>query len=666
MLPAAMSGNQRYYGAFYDGTRILSLRQRPYGSTEPSTASATHCKRAILAKNPPQADNLESERTRFVRTMTEDGNSTESPDWQPEGSATVQWHGTVLEALCRQAIDGFHAFAHGGLEIGGVLYGTREGATVRIEGAAELPCEHALGPGFVLSANDEAAFAKLLEAPAGRESIGWYCSHTRSAPELTANDCRVYDRFFTVPGSIALVMKPASRGSVDGVFFFRSADGTLSALPGFTVDSKSTAPAIEHRERPAVSEAGREVGRPRVEEENRVAEHIAEPQPEAPVAEPMAPLVETRPAARHVGKWQVLILTLAAGAIAVGFSGTLRWSSTRLGLRAYTIAPGQVRIEWNTSAPALAGSSVVLEIRDGAAHHQLVLNAEQRRSSSITYLRRSQDVLVRMWVSGRKGAAPLEEEVHSYGVPLPNAMVAVSNPASSAPENPAPALPAALRVVPADRKSPGQLAAVLPDMRKVAADIAPPTTAPPPQQAAAPPSAVRSFHTPVNSTAALDPALEPALPAPPPLATVVVPQLPFSVPTQQPVFNGPRSGRLIWTGSLGRRGVVEIEGGHASVGTLTGALPGVPVAYTVLPAEFEGDGLMVYTSDAARNGRGEPASTANGWNATRYRWEPERVRAIAVLEAPNPSNDFKRLVLRNDSRNCSVILIEWSMPSRTP
>jgi hypothetical protein len=71
---------------------------------------------------------------------------------------------------------------------------------------------------------------------------------------------------------------------------------------------------------------------------------------------------------------------------------------------------------------------------------------------------------------------------------------------------------------------------------------------------------------------------------------------------------------------------------------------------------------MVYTSDAARNGRGEPASTANGWNATRYRWEPERVRAIAVLEAPNPSNDFKRLVLRNDSRNCSVILIEWSMP----
>jgi hypothetical protein len=38
------------------------------------------------------------------------------------------------------------------------------------------------------------------------------------------------------------------------------------------------------------------------------------------------------------------------------------------------------------------------------------------------------------------------------------------------------------------------------------------------------------------------------------------------------------------------------------------------------------------------------------------------VRAIAVLEAPNPSNDFKRLVLRNDSRNCSVILIEWSMP----
>ena len=34
---------------------------------------------------------------------------------------------------------------------------------------------------------------------------------------------------------------------------------------------------------------------------------------------------------------------------------------------------------------------------------------------------------------------------------------------------------------------------------------------------------------------------------------------------------------------------------------------------------------------------------------------------LAVLEAPNPSNQFSRLVLRNDARRCSLILIEWTL-----
>ena len=47
---------------------------------------------------------------------------------------------------------------------------------------------------------------------------------------------------------------------------------------------------------------------------------------------------------------------------------------------------------------------------------------------------------------------------------------------------------------------------------------------------------------------------------------------------------------------------------------------------------------------------------------TRFAWDPERVRQIAILEAPNPSNGFRRLVLRNDSRRCAMILIEWRLP----
>jgi hypothetical protein len=127
-----------------------------------------------------------------------------------------------------------------------------------------------------------------------------------------------------------------------------------------------------------------------------------------------------------------------------------------------------------------------------------------------------------------------------------------------------------------------------------------------------------------------------------------------------PAHAAATTGRLIWTGTLQRRGVVELEGHSATLGTLSAALPGVPVALTISPAEFSGDGLIVYTTDASRNGRTEPPSVRNGWNQVHFVWDPERVRQITVLEPPNPSNHFSRLSLRNDSRRCSMLLIDWA------
>jgi hypothetical protein len=133
-----------------------------------------------------------------------------------------------------------------------------------------------------------------------------------------------------------------------------------------------------------------------------------------------------------------------------------------------------------------------------------------------------------------------------------------------------------------------------------------------------------------------------------------------------PVDRGVRtgSGRLIWTGTLERRGVIEFEGRSASVGSLTGSLPGVPVHVTVSPAEFGSNGLEVYTTDAQLNHRVEPPSAANGWNRITYVWDPERVRQIAVLETPNPSNRFSHLALRSDARRVSLLVIDWQ--AQTP
>src|SRR6267142_6702241 len=118
--------------------------------------------------------------------------SAECGIWQ----GTVEYAHAVMEQIRVAAVNGFNAFGHGGLEIGGVLYGERRGDMVRILAAAELPCEHALGPGFVLSENDQAAFRESMKAPAGMRAVGWYCSHTRSSVAMNANDCSIMERFF--------------------------------------------------------------------------------------------------------------------------------------------------------------------------------------------------------------------------------------------------------------------------------------------------------------------------------------------------------------------------------------------------------------------------------------------------------------------------------------
>jgi hypothetical protein len=138
-----------------------------------------------------------------------------------------------------------------------------------------------------------------------------------------------------------------------------------------------------------------------------------------------------------------------------------------------------------------------------------------------------------------------------------------------------------------------------------------------------------------------------------------MPKLPASLPSPARVVPKRGSGRLIWTGRLNRRGVVEFDGTTATVGSLIGALPGGPAKFTVFPAELKDDGLVVFVADASRHNHTEAPSALTGWNRLVYEWDPERVKSITVLEAPNSSNQFARLVLRNERRSCSVIVVDW-------
>jgi len=106
--------------------------------------------------------------------------------------------------------------------------------------------------------------------------------------------------------------------------------------------------------------------------------------------------------------------------------------------------------------------------------------------------------------------------------------------------------------------------------------------------------------------------------------------------------------------------VVEVDQRSVSIGSLNGALPGVPVNVSVSPAEFGSNGMVVYTTNARLDKHVEPASAANGWNRITYVYDPERARQIAVLETPNPSNRFSHLALRSDARRLSMLVIDWT------
>ena len=121
----------------------------------------------------------------------------------------------------------------------------------------------------------------------------------------------------------------------------------------------------------------------------------------------------------------------------------------------------------------------------------------------------------------------------------------------------------------------------------------------------------------------------------------------------------PRSGRLIWTGTLRKNTVLSITPTGPSAGVLSGRLPGVPVTVRLQPAELVDGGIAVYSKDLGRSRASEPPAAWNGWNVVVYDWDPKRVAEVNMLEPPGPANDWKRLVLRSGDRNVSVFVVDW-------
>lgn len=536
-----------------------------------------------------------------------------------ETACSVEIEPEVAALIRTECIEGLNRVPHGGVEVGGVLFGSREGAGVRVAAAKAVPCEYASGPAYHFSASDHARFREAVAAaPAGMTAVGWYHSHTRTGPDLTAPDRAVFETYFPEAWQVALVVQPANFKPTRAVIFTHAGSaGEMSLEPVRRTEPAAAAPAAE----PAAPPVEKKPEQPRPQQKLPEPQRAEEPwpAPRRPKRRRQTPLVVWAVAA---------VLAMVAGGVAswVWLDSPAPVSAPPLALTLVD-ASGQLLVSW--SGAAQDARDGWLEFEDSGRTTRVRLTPEQLLQGSLTYARRSRDVNVRLRVN-TPGAA--QETLARFVEPEP-------------PERPTPAASS-----PPPAGNPPEPEPEAESGREAREAVAPkPFQAPAPRSGTA---AQAEIPAPPQVRASTAAPLEPALPdlQPPPKPEPA----PRAAPT--PI----RSGRILWTGRLGGPGVLELQEGRASTGSLTSALPGVPVDLRVYPAEFIGDVLTFYTSDPRyRTPTAEAPSAFNGWNKAQYVWDPAKAQQIVVLERPGPANGWRRLRLRSQLPRLALLMVEW-------
>ncbi len=322
----------------------------------------------------------------------------------------------VLEQIRGWAADGYRALAHGGLEVGGVLFGRHNANLVQITMALPLKSEHAFGPGFVLSERDEAALEQLIDSAAenpdlaGLEPVGWYRSRTRAEALLTDRDLRLHAAHFPQDWQVVLVVRPDEGAAMRAAFFTRNAEGSFSEQSDsgeFTIEPRPATKVVELRPEPQRTAVAGVDRRPA----------LVEPERPAVAAATFAPAfaADSEPVLQQRGRaW--LLLSGALVVLAAGFGAGNWYASPKpatappaLGLRLHD-SDGQLLVSWERTAAALEKANrAVLEFIEPGGKTEALLDLATLRSGTFTYARRAERVDVGLAVYPARG-----QPIHEY------------------------------------------------------------------------------------------------------------------------------------------------------------------------------------------------------------------------------------------------------------
>src|SRR5579872_5367302 len=353
---------------------------------------------------------------------------------------------SVLNTLRASVLEQFNSTPHGGEEITGVLFGTRNGEEVRIQVCCTGETHSDLERSDALTGTERAITAVITAARdrkelEGMEPVGWFRAHPRADLSLNKQELEIANALFPQLWQVALIMRPANSAATRVCFYFREREGPWTqecATREFTLP-----PAEIHHapELPAAS-AGMDE-RPSI---------TAEPPNLGPVLSHFERHTRRRFPVAAVG------LTIAALAGAAFYYFYFGFGSPALGLSVQaTDSPAQIRIAWDTGSRTVRNArTAYLEIADGGQGERVDLPAEQLQIGYVNHQRHANQVMVRMVVI-EDGGTPSEEVkqfVAPPGSPPVLEAAAVNPPASENADGGAEKIPELVVPVPVEREEP--------------------------------------------------------------------------------------------------------------------------------------------------------------------------------------------------------------------
>ncbi|HEY4361691.1 MAG TPA: hypothetical protein VGN17_12005 [Bryobacteraceae bacterium] len=328
----------------------------------------------------------------------------------PESPVSIEYSLVVIEEIRHEVSEGFQKLSRGGMEVGGILYGTRDGRTVSVLAMRPITCEHARGPAFLLSDQDRSILSEQLEHEGadprldGLICVGWFLSHTRSEIMLSEADLEVYRDSFAAPWQITLVIRPGRGGSMRAGFFVREADGTVKSERSYLEFNfpDRLAGVLDRSPRTERNPMERRTAYPRAGDGGTAVMPLRRESPQAyPGAGPqfLAPQAQKAKWPWLVGLtvvvlaligWGVKVFVLPSGGDPIALSVLEH--------------DGQLQIQWNHTARTVIGAAAgTLDIADGKDTRHVPLSPQDLAKGSFTYQRTTGDVEVRMAVEDAQG-----------------------------------------------------------------------------------------------------------------------------------------------------------------------------------------------------------------------------------------------------------------------